>query len=184
MHLSGLFLCADKPQRPKGLHALPTTVSSSGCCSAGVPVTLAQRKAFEVQKWCRKNNTLSFFSFFLLLTHFGLCFFFLLFPNKTDAPGNKSNKCTRRLVGGDHDSFRGFVFCLELKALHIYKPSNFQSRDSSSSILIFANPFLCLFFFFLLFEIAKWKQKLLYVGEDKGLWVAVQGGDSSKYQAI
>lgn len=148
MHLSGLFLCADKPQRPKGLHALPTTVSSSGCCSAGVPVTLTQRKAFEVQKWCRKKQHIAFFfSLFLLLTHFGLIFFFLLlFPNKTDAAGNKSDKSTRRLVGGDHDSFRGFVFCLELKALHIYKPSNFH--------------------------------------ENKNFFLAVQGGDSSKYQVI
>lgn len=93
MHLSGLFLCADKPQRPKGLHALPTTVSSSGCCSAGVPVTLTQRKAFEVQKWCRKNNTLSsFFSLFLLLTHFGLGFFFFCFATKqTPQATNQTN---------------------------------------------------------------------------------------------
>lgn len=130
MHLSGLFLCADKPQRPKGLHALPTTVSSSGCCSAGVPVTLTQRKAFEVQKWCRKNNTLSFSLSLFFFTAYPFrslffFFFFLLFPNKTDAPGNKSDKSTRRLVGGDYDSFRGFVFRLELKALHICKLSNF-----------------------------------------------------------
>lgn len=159
MHLSGLFLCADKPQRPKGLHAPPTTVSSSGCCSAGVPVTLTQRKAFEVQKWCRKNNTLSFFSLFFYCLPISVSvffFLFLLFPNKSD-------QSTRRLVGGDHDSFRGFVFRLELKALHICKPSNFQSRDvknhSSSSILIFANPFLCLFYFFFFFTFWNCKMK-------------------------
>lgn len=99
----------------------------------------------------KTTHCLFFLSFFYCLP-ISVCFFFLLFPNKTDAPGNKSDKSTRRLVGGDHDSFRGFVFRLELKALHICKPSNFQSRDvknhSSSSILIFANPFLCLFYFF------------------------------------
>lgn len=102
----------------------------------------------------KKQHIVFFFFSFFTAYPFWSRVFFLLFRNKTDTAGNKSDKSTRRLVGGDHDSFRGFVFCLELKALHIYKPSNFQSRDvknhSSSSILIFANafPLTILFFFF------------------------------------
>lgn len=67
---------------------------------------LHNEKPLRFKNGAEKNNTLTFFFFFKL--------FVLLFPNQTDAPGNKWDKYTRRLAGGDHDSLRGFVFRLEL----------------------------------------------------------------------